>query len=221
MKFDAIIFDYDGVIADSELLLHNALSCALTTIGLPTSVDESLRDFGGRRWRDMLPIIEARYGAELPAAHLGQQIENIASIVMAQVKPLPGIEVFLHLTRDFPRAIAASGDIIWITKTMARFGIADHFEGRVFSSSTMPNGKPQPDVFLHAARQLGHDPTRCVAIEDSIVGVTAAVAAGMTVIGFTAASHIKDGDGAALLAAGAAIVTADFEDIADWIEIDS
>jgi hypothetical protein len=97
MKFQAIIFDFDGVIADSETMLNQALADGLTTAGLPTSLSDSLRDYSGKRWADILTIIEGRLGHELPSSFIGQQIAWLGNKVMRETKPVPGIDAFLAI----------------------------------------------------------------------------------------------------------------------------
>lgn len=217
MKFDAIIFDFDGVIADSEVLLNQTLADGLTRIGLPTSLADSLRDYSGRRWADILSLIEARLGDELPSSFIGEKIEELGRKVMRDVKPVPGIAAFLAMSRALPRAIASSGDMLWIRPTLTRFGLLDHFEPNIFSTAGLKNGKPHPEVYRLAANALGIAPSRIVAIEDSVSGIEAAVAAGMTAIGFTAASHMGPDDGALLLAAGAHHLAGDYDDVAEFV----
>lgn len=216
-KFNAIIFDFDGVIADSEVLLNQALADGLTTVGLPTTLEDSLRDYCGKRWGDILQLVEARLGRDLPASFIGEQIERLGHKVMMAVKPVAGVTPFLEMTREMPRAIASSGEPLWIKPTLSRFGIADHFGDHVYSTIKLRHGKPHPEVYLKAAKALGVDPAQIVAIEDSADGVAAAVAAGMTAIGLTAASHIQADDAERLRAAGAHAIAEDYEDVADFI----
>jgi HAD superfamily hydrolase (TIGR01509 family) len=219
MKFQAIIFDFDGVIADSETMLNQALADGLTTAGLPTSLSDSLRDYSGKRWADILTIIEGRLGHELPSSFIGQQIAWLGNKVMRETKPVPGIDAFLAMSRSFPRAIASSGDQLWIRPTLSRFGLAHHFGEHIYSTTNLTNGKPHPEVYLLASAQLGIAPEHIVAIEDSAAGVEAALAAGMTAVGLTAASHIGPDDAHRLRAAGAHHLAEDYEDVADWIEL--
>ena len=216
-KFNAIIFDFDGVIADSEVLLNQALADGLTTVGLPTTLEDSLRDYCGKRWGDILPLVEARLGRELPASFIGEQIERLGQKVMMAVKPVAGVVPFLEMTREMPRAIASSGEPLWIKPTLSRFGIAEHFGDHVYSTIKLRHGKPHPEVYLKAAKALGVDPAQIVAIEDSADGIAAAVAAGMTAIGLTAASHIQADDAERLRAAGARAIAEDYEAVTDFI----
>ncbi len=219
MRFKGIIFDFDGVIADSETLLNQTLADGLSAIGLPTSLDDSLRDYSGKRWADILPVIEKRLGAELPASFIGQKIAWLGQKMMREIKPVPGIEAFLAISRKFPRAIASSGDDLWIKPTLTRFGFTEHFSAHVYSTTSLEHGKPHPEIYLLAAQKLGIAPEDIVAIEDSVAGVEAAIAAGMSAIGFTAASHVRESDVERLHNAGAHHIAADYESVAEWIEL--
>lgn len=219
MRFKGIIFDFDGVIADSEMLLNQTLADGLTAIGLPTSLNDSLRDYSGKRWADILGMIEERLGRELPSSFIGQKIEWLGQKVMRESKPVPGIEAFLAISRKLPRAIASSGDQLWIKPTLARFGFTDHFGEHVYSTTSLKHGKPHPEVYLLAAQKLGIAPEDIVAIEDSVSGVAAAIAAGMSAVGLTAASHMGTCDIERLRAAGAHHIATDYESVAEWIEL--
>lgn len=217
MKYEAIIFDFDGVICDSVSLSNAALAEGLTDVGVPTTIDEAIRAFAGKRWSDVLPMLEARIGRELDPSFIGQQYKRLSRRVIAEVGPVAGVEAFLQLSSAMPRAIASSSELIWIAQTLARFGLAHHFDGHVDSAAALTHGKPHPEVYLHAAAKLGIDPGSIVAIEGTATGVEAAVAAGMTVIGLTAASHIRGGDAERMRSAGASTIAMDYDDVADWI----
>jgi HAD superfamily hydrolase (TIGR01509 family) len=219
MRFKAIIFDFDGVIADSEILLNQSLADGLTSIGLPTSLGDSLRDYSGKRWADILNMVEQRLGHELPSSFIGQKIAWLGQKVMREIKPVPGIEAFLRITRKLPRAIASSGDQLWIKPTLTRFGFAEHFGEHVYSSTSLEHGKPHPEIYLLTAQKLGIATQDIVAIEDSVSGAEAAIAAGMSAVGLTAALHMGAHDAERLRSAGAHHIAADYESVAEWIEL--
>jgi beta-phosphoglucomutase-like phosphatase (HAD superfamily) len=219
MRFQAIIFDFDGVIADSEVILNQALADGLTTIGLPTSLSDSLRDYSGKRWADILMMVEGQLDHELPSSFIGQQIASLGQKVMRDIKPVAGVDIFLRMSRLIPRAIASSGDQLWIRPLLSGFGLFDHFGEHIYSTTNLKNGKPHPEVYLLAAAKLEIAPEHIVAIEDSVAGVEAAIAAGMTVVGLTAASHIGPNDANHLRSAGAHYVAEDYECVAEWIEL--
>jgi HAD superfamily hydrolase (TIGR01509 family) len=219
VRFQAIIFDFDGVIADSEMMLNQALADGLTTVGLPTSLSDSLRDYSGKRWADILKIVEGRLGHELPSSFIGQQIASLGHKVMREIKPVPGVDAFLTMSQLIPRAIASSGDQLWIRPALSRFGLFNHFGEHIYSTTNLKNGKPHPEIYRLVAARLGIAPEHIVAIEDSAAGVEAAIAAGMSVIGLTAASHVGPDDVHRLRAAGAHHIAEDYESVAEWIEL--
>ncbi len=199
----AILFDFDGVIVDSEALANQALADALTAIGLPTSLEESLSLYCGWRWADCLIKIEARLGKPIPP-DFPSFVERVSSeAVMAQLVPVSGCAEFLARTRDLPSAVASSSPLAYLETVSAKLGFTEYFEGCYFSADQLPHGKPHPQVYLNAAAGQGVDPSNCLVIEDSALGVQAGVASGARVIGLCAASHIRPGHAALLLAAGA------------------
>lgn len=217
MRFDGIIFNFDGVIADSKRLSTAALVESMIEAGMEASLDEALRDFSGKRWRDVLVLLEARMGGEIPESLISQQYKRLSRRVILEVAMMPGVAPFLSMTANVPRAIAASSEPIWISQTLARFGLDEHFAGQVYTTATLAHDKPDPEIYAVVARALDIEPRRLIAIEDHAAGVAAAAAAGVPVIGFAAGAHILPGDAEAMRAAGARYIAQDFEDVADWI----
>lgn len=217
MRYEAILFNFDGVIINSKRFSTLALTETLAEAGLPISLEDALRDFSAKRWRDVLALIEKRMGQEIPDSLIIQQYKRMRRRVTLEVGTMPGVESFLDLTSGVPRAIAASSEMIWIEQTAARFGLGHHFGEHIYTTATLANDKPDPEIYALIAQKLGLAPKRMIAIEDNAVGVSAAVAAGVSVIGFIGGSHIQPGDAEAMKAAGARMVAEDFEDVADWI----
>ncbi len=202
MTYDLIIFDYDGVVADSEVLNSTVMAEQLTAIGLPTTLDQVLAAYTGRRWRDNRPMVEAALGRPCPDDFHTNWFSTCRARAQTQLKPVPGLLDFVA-ERSEARCIASSSGPDWIGVGLALFGLADHFHGAVFTGLNVERGKPHPDIFLHAARNMGVDPARVLVIEDSEAGVAAGVAAGMTVVGLTAGGHVRDGHADRLTARGA------------------
>jgi beta-phosphoglucomutase-like phosphatase (HAD superfamily) len=219
MKFDAIVFDFDGVIADSEAFANRELVAILNEMKLPTDYDQALDDYCGLRWVDLIALIESRLGHELDPQLIGQRFKQLAKAMAIEVVPVAGAGPFLDMTSNIPRAVIASSDLFWMNRTLSRFGFAHHFGPHVYSAANVARGKPHPDIYSQAAQTLAIDPARIVAIDDRPSGVAAAVAAGMTVIGFTGASHIRGGDAERMRAAGASKIAMDYDDVADWIDL--
>jgi HAD superfamily hydrolase (TIGR01509 family) len=211
----AIIFDFDGVIADSEVVANHTLAESLTAIGMPTTIDDCLRDYCGHNWRETERRIEQRLGRGLPADFRRDHRERARKRFATELTAVPGVAAFLGRTRAFPRGVASSSSVEWLAFALEKIGLADHFGSHLYSADGLARGKPFPDIYLAAARGLGVAPDRCLAIEDSPVGARAAVAAGMNVVGFVAASHITDraAHAAQLTAAGVHRVAFAFAEI--------
>jgi len=192
VSYAAIIFDFDGVIADSEVRANLSLSESLTAVGMPTTYDESLRDYYGHNWQETQRRIEARFGRPLPADFREQHRERARSRFMEGFDPVRGAPGFLDTLGAMPRAIASSSRAEYIGWALGLFGLDHHFGENVYSADGWDRGKPFPDIYLAAAKGLGVDPATCLAIEDSPTGAAAAIAAGMTVVGFCGAGHIVD-----------------------------
>lgn len=192
MKPAAIIFDFDGVIADSEVRANLSLAESLTAAGMPTTYDESLRDYYGHNWQETQRRIEARFGRSLPADFRERHRERARARFMDGFDAVPGAAAFLDALGPMPRAIASSSRAEYIDWALGLFGLGHHFGEHVYSADGWDRGKPHPDIYLAAANGLAIDPARCLAIEDSPIGARAALAAGMTVVGFCGAGHIVD-----------------------------
>ena len=192
MSFAAVIFDFDGVIADSEVRANQSLAESLTAVGMPATYDECLRDYYGHNWQETQRRIEARFGRPLPADFREQHRERARGRFMQGFDAVPGAADFLATLGPLPRAIASSSRAEYIGWALGLFGLGHHFGDHVYSADGWDRGKPFPDIYLAAANGLGVDPALCLAIEDSPTGAQAALAAGMTVIGFCGAGHIVD-----------------------------
>lgn len=210
-----LVFDFDGVVADSETLANTLLADSITTgLGKPTSLDDSIRLFMGKRWEDCRKAIVEWVGAPLPEGFEDTHRARSKAVMRRDVGPVAGLEAFLEAHLHVPRCVASSSSHEWLNHCVDKFGVRHHFGRSLFSATDVPNGKPAPDIFLHAARSLGVAPQACVVLEDSPAGVTGARAAGMTVIGFLGASHIRDGHAERLSAAGAHHLATDYDAVA-------
>lgn len=198
----AVIFDCDGVLVDTELLANRCFAAALNRIGLPWSVEQTMRRLVGRSMKSCVAIIESETGHPLPADFLDRlQVDTFESFRTAPVQPVAGIVDVLDWLEDkgIAYCVASSGEIEKMRLTLGLTGLLPRFEGRMFSASMVARGKPFPDLFLHAAQGIGAEPVTCTVIEDAVPGVEAGVAAGMRVFAYVGAAHA---DRAALLAAG-------------------
>lgn len=188
----AIIFDFDGVIADSEVRANRTLAESLSAIGLPTSYEDCLRDYCGHNWQETERRITRRLGRSLPSDFRERHRARAERLFAEGFAAVPGAAAFLEALGAMPRAIASSSSPAYIAASLDRFGLARHFGRHVYSADGWARGKPHPDIYLAAANGLGIDPAACLAIEDSPTGARAALAAGMTVIGFCGGGHIID-----------------------------
>lgn len=206
-----IIFDFDGVVADSELLANRLLAESITAIGTPTTLDDSIRLFMGKRWEDSKRAIVDWTGSPLPQGFEERHRARSRGPMRTEVGPVPGVVRFLEATAHHARCVASSSSRDWLDHCVDKFELRHHFGQNLFSATEVQNGKPAPDIFLHAAARMRAHPDICVVLEDSPSGVLGARAAGMTVIGFLGGSHVRDGHRERLLAAGAHHVAESYE----------
>ncbi|MFE0188326.1 HAD family hydrolase [Streptomyces sp. NPDC058989] len=188
MRYDLVIFDNDGVLVDSEPLSNTILAGYLTELGYPTSYEESIRDYMGSAMHRVHELVRERTGQRLPEDFDEVFHGRVFAAFERELQPVPGVtETLEKLSADgVPYCVGSSGSHERIRRGHRKTGLDRWFEaGRVFSSQDVGRGKPAPDLFLHAAQEMGVSPERCVVIEDSPLGVQAAVAAGMDVYGFT------------------------------------
>ncbi|MFE2069070.1 HAD family hydrolase [Streptomyces sp. NPDC059467] len=189
MRYDLVIFDNDGVLVDSEPISNRLLAAYLTELGLPTSYEDSIRDYMGSAMHRVHELVHERTGKRLPDDFDDVFHARVFAAFERELKPVAGAaEVLERLAADgVPYCVASSGSHERIRVGHRTTGLDQWFdESRVFSSQDVGRGKPAPDLFLYAAERMGVAPGRCAVVEDSPLGVQAAVAAGMDVYGFTA-----------------------------------
>lgn len=206
-NFDLIIFDCDGVLVDSESISQSVIATYLTELGFPYTVKESETDFKGRAMTDVMRVAEERYGKKVPEEFLEEYERRLIIDMKKNLKAVPGAKEILEQL-DLPFCVASSGSH---EKMKISLGITDIWplvEGRIFSADDVGKGKPNPDLFLHTAKEMGVDPQACLVIEDSVNGVLAAKAAGMTAWGFS-----RETPQAELKQAGADWVFGDFREL--------
>ncbi|MFG2993545.1 HAD family hydrolase [Streptomyces sp. NPDC048257] len=189
MGYDLVIFDNDGVLVDSEPLANSVLAGYLTELGHPTTYEESVSDYMGSAVHRVHDLVQERTGQQLPADFDETLHARTVAAFEQDLKPVPGVEEVLGAltAQGVAYCLASSGshDRIRVGHRVA--GLDGWFEEEwIFSAQDVGQGKPSPDLYLHAARQMGVEPARCVVVEDSPLGIQAAVAAGMDVYAFTA-----------------------------------
>jgi beta-phosphoglucomutase-like phosphatase (HAD superfamily) len=204
VPLELVIFDCDGVLIDSEALCNRIVADELTRIGWPVSAAECERRFIGMSFYAMRPLIEAQLGHPLDPGWLDRLVGRIAQTMAMEVEPVAGAPEALHAVTalGLPWRIASNSSHLEMAAKFGRTGLADLVAGRTHSATDAialgGRGKPAPDVYLAAAAAEGVPPAACLVIEDTATGVTAAVAAGMTCLGY-----VPTGDGADLRHAGA------------------
>jgi HAD superfamily hydrolase (TIGR01509 family) len=197
-----VIFDCDGVLVDSEPLSNTCFARALAREGLDWSVEETMRRLMGRSMKSCVEIVEGILGRELPNDFVERlQADTMRVFHEAPLKPVPGVVEAIDAVEAAGAAtcVASSGSLDKMRVTLGITGLWSRFEGRIFSSSEVPRGKPFPDLFLHAALRMNEQPFACTVVEDSQPGIEAARAAGMRALAYVGAPHT---DREALVTAG-------------------
>jgi len=218
-RFQAIIFDFDGVLLESEYAGNRQIADYLTSIGHPTTPEQSMAMFMGLAGRDFLDALEKWIGGPLPESfHTARAVEDSRVLAEGLEAVAGAIDFIRALPADLPRAIASSSSMQWIERHLDHLDLREAFEGRIFSGREhVRRGKPAPDLYLHAAAAIGADIARTVIIEDSPIGVTGAVASGATVIGLCAGSHCTPGHAGRLRAVGVRQIASSFAEVAALI----
>lgn len=214
MRFDAVLFDCDGVLVDSEAITNGVLRDMLEELGWKLTHAECMRLFLGKAVKDERALIEANTGRPLTEDWLVRFRERRNEQLLAGVQPIRhAVQAVAAISDQLQGRIACcSGADRWkVEMQLAKCGLLPWFDGRIFSGHEMPRSKPAPDVYLAAMTPLGVTPARCAVVEDTVTGVTAGVAAGATVFGYSPPEAGHDAP-AALKAAGAAFI---FDDMAD------
>ncbi|HEY1369831.1 MAG TPA: HAD-IA family hydrolase [Gaiellaceae bacterium] len=183
MAFELVIFDCDGVLVDSERVGVRVDVAVLAAVGWEMSEAEVVERFMGRPDSYMAAQLEARLGRPFEPGWDDEFTPWYRAAFEAELGPVPGVVEALDRI-DAPTCVASSGTAEKIRFTLCLVGLYDRFEGRIFSVSDVPAGKPAPDLFLHAAASLGVDPSGCAVVEDSRPGVEAARAAGMAAFAY-------------------------------------
>lgn len=211
----ALIFDFDGVLLESEFESNRHLAHLLTELGHPTEPEEALANFSGLAGKDFIAAIEARIGAELPPHFRERRKAEAERALRDGIAAVEGaVEFVRSLPASLPKAVASSSSTNWIRTHLANLGLQDVFGQHLYSGAEhVERGKPSPDLYLHAARELAVPIEQCVIIEDSEVGATGALASGASVIGLAAGLHCLDGHEERLRALGIEYVAHSFTEV--------
>jgi HAD superfamily hydrolase (TIGR01509 family) len=213
---DLVIFDCDGVLVDSEVIACRAVAETLQAAGHAISAEWVAERFVGVSNRDMYAALERALGA-LPPRFDADMNARAAALFARELKATAGIEAALRAlaTRI---CVASSSTPAQLARKLEWTGLQPWFAGAVFSAAEVARGKPAPDLFLYAAARLGVAPARALVIEDSLAGIAAGRAAGMTVFGFTGGSHCRAGHGERLAQAGAELVFGEMSELPGLID---
>jgi len=188
IPFDAVLFDCDGVLVDSEPITNRVLAEMLGELGWQLTVEESMRIFTGKAVKDEVALIESKTGFTVTTDWLAEFWARRNAALdrdLVEIAGAPAAVRALHAATQGRIACASGADRHKVELQLQKIGLFDAFEGRIFSGHETPRSKPAPDVYLAAAAALDVDPTRCAVIEDTVTGATAGVAAGATVFGYS------------------------------------
>ncbi len=216
MKVDALLFDFDGVLIESEAAGNRQIADWLTAAGHPTTPAQSMANFMGLAGPQFVDAIERWIDRPLPQDFHDARADEDARIMAAGVDAVEGAVAFVRsLPADLPKAIVSSSSTRWIARHLDHIGLRDVFGDHLYSGREhVANGKPAPDLYLFGAERLGVDIARTAILEDSPVGATGAVASGGYVIGLYAGSHCAVDHGARLEAIGVDAIAHDFDEVA-------
>jgi HAD superfamily hydrolase (TIGR01509 family) len=207
-----LIFDCDGVLVDSELLANEALAELISALGHPMTTHQALQIFSGLRLGDVLKSAEALLSFPVPADLGAAAGQRLFERFRRELQAVKGVRKALDML-PYPRCVASSSSRERLDLSIEVTGLKKLFGENVFSADQVENGKPAPDLYLFAASSLGVMPANCIVIEDSTLGIQAAVSAGMKTIGFAGASHATVELAQRLRAAGADIVITAMPDL--------
>jgi HAD superfamily hydrolase (TIGR01509 family) len=206
-RFDLVIFDCDGVVVDSERIVFEVFGDFIRSLGVTLTDEETREQFLGRTLAACMTIVEKLSAKPAPAGALERYMADRDRVLRERVQPVEGIREVLE-TLTIPFCIASSGGYDKMDVTLGATGLKPLFEGRLFSATEVAHGKPAPDIFLFAAERMGASPSRTVVVEDTVNGVRAGRAAGMTVLGYVDLTPA-----AKLLEAGAATTFAHMREL--------
>jgi HAD superfamily hydrolase (TIGR01509 family) len=216
MRFAAILFDFDGVLIESEYAGNRQIAEYLTSIGHPTSPEQSMANFMGLAGPDFIAAVERWIGRSLPQDfHTAREAEDARAIAQGVGEVAGAVAFVRSLPPELPKAVVSSSSTRWIRAHLAHIGLAAAFGGHIYSGREhVTRGKPAPDLYLHGAAALGVSIRDCAIIEDSPVGATGAVASGGYVIGLIAGSHCGPDHANRLRAIGVDAIARDFGEVA-------
>jgi HAD superfamily hydrolase (TIGR01509 family) len=216
VRFAALLFDFDGVLIESEYIGNKQIADYLTSIGHPTTPEQSMANFMGYAGKDFHARVEAWIGRALPEDFFAAREAEDARVMAEGIGEVAGAVAFVRsLPAELPKAVVSSSSTRWIRRHLEHLGLSDVFGDHLYSGREhVERGKPAPDLYLYGAEKLGVAIGDCAIIEDSPVGATGAVASGGHVIGLCAGNHCAPGHADRLRAIGVAAVASNFDEVA-------
>jgi len=216
--FDLVIFDCDGVLVDSEPLSAEAIQTVLRDGGIEVPLEAIWRCVGMKQ-ADIVAHLERETGQTIGNLLVDNLWPATRALFAGRLQTTRGLKPFLDALTT-RRCLASSSTHERIGFSLGITGLDSYFPAASrFSSSDVRHGKPAPDLFLHAAARMGADPGKCLVIEDSRYGIMAAVAAGMTALGYVGGSHSTPASAAALTACGAYGIAPTWADVAERLAL--
>ena len=216
-----LLFDFDGVLIESEFAGNRQLAEWLTDAGYPTTPEDSMANFMGLAGPDFRTAIEVWIGGPIPASFDAARAAEDARALAEGLDAVAGAVAFVRsLPADLPRAVVSSSPTRWIRRHLDHIGLADAFGDHIYSGREhVTRGKPAPDLYWHGAAAIGVPIEACAILEDSPVGATGAVASGGHVIGLCAGTHCAIGHDARLKALGVQAIAHDFTEVARLLSL--
>jgi HAD superfamily hydrolase (TIGR01509 family) len=213
---ELVIFDCDGVLVDSEVISNRIFMECFAELGIVFTLEEMIAFGVGKNAVTLAAAIWQEFGVTLPAGFIENQRARIMDAFTTELRPIDGIPELLAALK-LKRCVASNSHIRRVRHALTTTGLMLHLDPHIYTPALVAQGKPAPDLFLYAADKHGVQPERCLVIEDSVSGVSAALAAGMPVIGFVGASHIRPGHAEAMWAAGCVGVFARMDEVARFL----
>jgi HAD superfamily hydrolase (TIGR01509 family) len=215
VRFAAILFDFDGVLIESEYSGNKHIADYLTSIGHPTTPEQSMANFMGYAGKDFHARVEAWIGRALPEDFFTAREAEDARVMAEGIGEVAGAVAFVRsLPAELPKAVVSSSSTRWIRRHLEHLGLSDVFGDHLYSGREhVGRGKPAPDLYFYGAEKLGVAIGDCAIIEDSQVGATGAVASGGYVIGLCAGNHCAPDHADRLRAIGVAAVASSFDEV--------
>ena len=186
-----IIFDCDGILVDSETIANQVLLSMSAPFGLRMTMEEAVKNFNGRRLKNIFEQIEKLTDKKLPDSFETDFRKQTFEAFKTDLKAVKGVRKFIE-NLSVPYCVASSGPVEKITLNLTTTGLIQNFENRIFSSYEINSWKPDPEIFIHACNQMGFKKEECIVIEDSVAGVIAGVKGGFKVFALANENNAQD-----------------------------